>query len=78
MGKGDGKRPTLDRRTAGKVLLGGWGRTGSPAFHASMAMARIVGDTLQLDPSFGLAGTGRMVIDDFESAFLRVAEVIKP
>jgi uncharacterized delta-60 repeat protein len=55
----------------GKVLVAGWGRTGSPDFHASMAIARILGGTLELDPTFGGSGTGELVIDDFESAFLR-------
>jgi uncharacterized delta-60 repeat protein len=55
----------------GNVLIGGWGRDGAPAFLASMAVARIQGSTLQLDPAFGSQGTGRLVIDDFASAYLR-------
>jgi len=55
----------------GKVLLGGWGRTGSPDYFASMAVARILGSTLNLDPTFGGGGTGKLVITDFESTYLR-------
>lgn len=55
----------------GNVLLGGWGKTGSPDFFASMAVARILGSTLNLDPTFGGSGTGELVITDFAPAYLR-------
>jgi len=55
----------------GNVLVGGWGKTGPPDYHASMAVARYLGSTLNLDPTFGGAGNGELVIDDFESAYLR-------
>jgi uncharacterized delta-60 repeat protein len=55
----------------GNVLVAGWGRTGSPDFHASMVVARVLGSSLDLDMLFGGGGTGRLVISDFESAYLR-------
>ncbi len=55
----------------GNVLVAGWGRTGSPEFYASMVVARVLGSTLDLDMPFGGGGTGRLVISDFESAYLR-------
>lgn len=55
----------------GNVLVAGWGRTGSPNFYASMVVARVLGSTLDLDMPFGGGGTGRLVISDFESAYLR-------
>jgi uncharacterized delta-60 repeat protein len=55
----------------GNVLVAGWGKTGAPAYHASMVVARYRGSTLNLDPTFGGAGSGELVIDDFESAYLR-------
>jgi len=54
----------------GKLLLGGYGRTPSPAYHAAMLVARLQAGSLSaLDSTFGTAG--RLVIDDFDSAFLR-------
>jgi len=52
----------------GKLLLGGWGRT--PSLHAVMLVARLTPLSVSLlDTTFGSGG--RLVIDDFDSAYLR-------
>ena len=55
----------------GKVLIAGWAYRGAPANIAVMVITRLLGSTLQLDPTFGFLGTGVVVIEDFASTYLR-------
>lgn len=55
----------------GNVLIGGWVQRGAPSFLASMVVVRIQGANLLPDPGFGFLGNGVVVIDDFESIYLR-------
>ncbi|MEO8276384.1 MAG: hypothetical protein ABI639_09195 [Thermoanaerobaculia bacterium] len=52
-------------------MLGGWVQRGMPGFLASMAVVRIDGSNLLLDSTFGFGGNGIVLIDDFQSSYLR-------
>jgi uncharacterized delta-60 repeat protein len=55
----------------GNVIFGGWALRGAPSHLASFAVARVLGSTLALDPSFGLGGDGRAVFDYAHSSYVR-------